>query len=67
MEDISSKVLKSTIENIVAKHKQSDQLAHQLNIWLDSLINGSEDIDSKEDVWDRLETILNEIEVENGY
>lgn len=66
MEDISSKVLKSTVDNIVAKHNQTSQLSHQLNIWLSSLIDGSDDIDSKEDVWDRLEAILNEIEVKNG-
>lgn len=66
MEDISSKILEKTIDTIVAKHNQDSQLSNQLNLWLSSLINGSEDIDNKEDAWDRIEAILNTIEVENG-
>lgn len=63
MEDISSKIIQNTIDTIVAKKKQDPQLSNQLNLWLSALISGSEDIDNKEDAWDRIETILNTIEV----
>ncbi|WP_445665126.1 hypothetical protein [Fodinibius sp. AD559] len=66
MNDLSTKIIHKTIENIVSKKDQSEDLSHKLNLWIDALVTGSEDIDNKEDAWDRIEVILNEIRTKNG-
>lgn len=66
MDDLSTKIVSDTIENIVRKKNQDKQLSHKLTLWFNALVEGSEDIDNKEDVWDRLDVILNEIEVNDG-
>lgn len=67
MSNLVLESIEKTMENIVKKHNQSDQLAIQIQSWIRALMNGHESLDNKKDVVDRLKVILNQIEVNDGY
>ena len=67
MSNLVLESIEKTMENIVKKHNQSDQLAIQIQSWIRALMNGEESLDNKKDVVDRLKVILNQIEVNDGY
>jgi len=63
MDNISIELIRDITKKITIKHGQSELVAGKITKWIESLMNGTESIDKKEDVHDRLRIILKDIEV----
>jgi len=63
MDNIALDISKKVISEICTKHKQDSTVSLMLYKWIESLMNGNESIDKLDDVHDRLNIILKNIEV----
>ena len=63
MDNISIELIKDITKKITSKHGQDEIVATKITKWIESLMNGTESIERKEDVHDRLRVILKDIEV----
>ena len=63
MDNISIELIRDITRKITSKHGQDDAVATKITKWIESLMNGTESIERKEDVHDWLRIILKDIEV----